>query len=302
MLGFPYAPKEVGPWQRAGRATRAARRRSRRAWRRPARARWARPVARPPGRVVAATVPIRARSARAWRKPAREPGQAPRAPGAEPRADCARSSGAGDDDQDRSASACHGLARRRARGGPDRGVGAGGQPAAPCTSRDAGENTAGDHAGRAVLHGPGHRPSAEQAAGTLRGGDRPGRPRRRSGHGAAPAGYRRCCHHAGHPAPGHAGWEPERPAEVSLLGLVDDLEAREAAVVVINLAAIARVAPVRDLATLVARGALQPVLVQVDHVPALAGVVLQALPGNRVIAVADAEEAAERQDGVLDLA
>src|SRR5215216_4330553 len=48
MPGFPHVSKEVVPWQRAGRATRAARRRSRRAWRRPARTRWARPVAGPP--------------------------------------------------------------------------------------------------------------------------------------------------------------------------------------------------------------------------------------------------------------
>src|SRR3954447_3054372 len=83
---------------------------------------------------------------------------------------------------------------------------------------------------------------------------------------------------------------------------MDDLDARERAVEVVEPSPVAGIIPVRDLAPLVARGALQPVLVQVDHVAALAGVVLQALPGNRVITVADAEEAAERQHGVLDLA
>ena len=80
MLGFPYAPKEAVPWQRTGRATRVARRRSRRAWRRPARARWARLVARRRRRAVAAMVPIRARSARACRRLFRALVRAPRAP------------------------------------------------------------------------------------------------------------------------------------------------------------------------------------------------------------------------------
>src|SRR3954447_26312454 len=83
---FPYAPKEAVPWQRTGRASRAARRRSRRVWQRPARTRWARPVARPPGRVAAAMVLIRAKSARVWRRPARGPGPTTRARRAGPRA------------------------------------------------------------------------------------------------------------------------------------------------------------------------------------------------------------------------
>ena len=161
-------------------------------------------------RAVAAMVPIRARSARACRR------LGTRAKGSRGGAKSRRSCGSA-----RAMAARRGPARRLGRVGPDRGAGAGGQPATSCTSRGAGEDTAGDHAGRAADRGPGHGRTAGRGAGTLRGRDRPGRPGRGPGHGAAPAGYRRCGHHAGHPAPGHAGWEPERPAEVSPRGSWD---------------------------------------------------------------------------------
>src|SRR4029453_17037851 len=73
------------------------------------------------------------------------------------------------------------------------------------------------------------------------------------------------------------------------------------AVIVVDPTTIARVVPVRRLTALVARRTLQAVLVEVDHVPALGGVVPEGLPGQRVIAVADAEKAAKRQHSVFDL-
>src|SRR5437763_1521829 len=70
------------------------------------------------------------------------------------------------------------------------------------------------------------------------------------------------------------------------------------AVVGVDVAA-ARVVPHADLAGRVGRRALQPAPIEVDDVAALAGVVLQLAPGQRVILVADPEETAKAEDGVF---
>ena len=74
-------------------------------------------------------------------------------------------------------------------------------------------------------------------------------------------------------------------AAVKLLQSRNELNTWEGPVIVVDPTIVAGVVPVRYLTALVARRTLQAVLVNVDHVPALAGVVTEALPGQRIIGV-----------------
>src|SRR5205823_13380850 len=63
---------------------------------------------------------------------------------------------------------------------------------------------------------------------------------------------------------------------------------RRYAVILVDSPPVALVGPVRQRARRIARGAFEPAAVEIDHVPALARVVGQHLPWQRVIALADA--------------
>jgi hypothetical protein len=92
---------------------------------------------------------------------------------------------------------------------------------------------------------------------------------------------------------------PRRVAEAVLARRSDPIGWH--AVKLVDPAAVGPVGPVRHVARHIAGRFLEPAAVEVDDESALARIVVEHPPGQRMVALAHAEETAERHDGVGNL-